>query len=481
AALFAFHPMHAFAATQVKARSDVLFACFYLLALLAYEHAWRGRRDAPHPGALALAAGLSLLSVLSKEMGVTLPLALLVLHALWIVRDGMPVRAVVWTAPFWMVLAGYAAFRFGALGLWPARVGYGDVYSAPVLYLNLTKNVTIHLLRMLVPHGADYPELFPTLSNVIDPTLHDPQIHLSIALIVLLIGVAVALRERAPVVAFGIAFFLVSLAPLARVENIAGAISVTHIPAQERFAYLPSIGIFLLIAAGGAALHGAAGRRRRILYAAAGLALLVALARMASVHALSADSWLALLKQYALVPEERLTRLDRVNQLILYAQMVSMPRGELADAEERTRAAVRLAPDSPMPAVALSNVLAAAGRWSDVAEVLEPWQSPADARLREMQHTNFRIADDLNRTSTYVAYLSGRALAHTGHADAAAERLCRALASGFDLASIRSALHENEALNGAPHCIDAADPGRCIAEAPGTLPPDDVRRCGSAE
>lgn len=485
AALFAIHPVNAFAAVKPAACGDALSTVFYLLALVVYLRGWRPEARAGAGGAetggtpagnagvrcraVAATTALAVLAVLSKEMAVTLPAALCLVHVLLHGRDGLPLRRALWTLPVWLAVGVVGLVRVGVLGLLPQRVGYTDALPAAVVYLNLAKNVPIYLLRIVLPHGADFPELFPTLANFVDPTLTEPLIYLAVVLLVLLVVLPVALRRRDPEVAFLAALLLVLMAPMLAVENMVGTLSVNEILAQERWFYLPGVPVFLLLGLGTARLRerlAAGGRGGRVVFLTAAACLALVLGRMAAVHARNVTSWEAILRRYALLPQEKLSRFDRANMHILYSNLVALPRGDLAQAEDRCRRALRELPDSPFPAVALARVLERQGRWNDVVELLQPWLFPSREWMEEKHRTNARVADDLNRIGNEIAFLCGRALANTGRAQEAADAFCAALRRNADPRTVAAGLNENWALNGPPACIAAADRVACMREGP---------------
>jgi hypothetical protein len=484
--LFGVHPINAFAATQTKARADLVFATFYLGALAAYVRAWTITTSWQRCLGVGLALVLYAASILSKETGATLPAVLVLWHWLRVpatTRRGA-LGTVAWTVPFWGLLAVYVAGRLWLLQIWPHPDvgGYGERYSSVVLYANVLKNLSIYAVRMIMPYGADYAELCPNLVNFIDPTLRDPLIWLSALLLVLAPGLAVIrARRQAPAVAFFIGFFLIAMMPLLAVKNAAGTLSPDVILAQERWVYLPSAAVMALIALAIVSLVATAFTRGRVwgvLATAVTAAILVVWAGMASVHAREAESSLALLKQYLVLPDERLGRLERMNKLILWTQLIALPRGDHAGAEERCRQAVALAADSPVPAAALAMVLDASGRWAEVLPVVGPWYHPDEAWLREQYRTNVRVIDDLNRVNGDVAFYVGRALGHLGRGPQAMTALCDALRAGYDVAQIRSAAAETYALCGPPNCVAAADPKTCLPQA---LPEARARVAASAQ
>src|SRR6185436_1288931 len=157
-------------------------------------------------------AALGLLSVLSKEMGITLPAVLCLLVLLGHLRDQLPLQRLSWTIPVWAASAVYAFFRFRVLDLGPQSMGYGESHSQFELALASLKTLPIHLSRLFLPLWPTYPELNPALVSYVSRPFGDPLTYVALAVGAALVMGALAWR-RNPTVAFWIAFFLVSLSP----------------------------------------------------------------------------------------------------------------------------------------------------------------------------------------------------------------------------------------------------------------------------
>lgn len=448
ALLFLVHPINAFAATEPAARGDLLFAAFYLLGLLAFDGALEasGRRR----GSLIVLTTLCYaLSVLSKEMGITFPAALVLI----VLYRRKPWRDLRWTVPAWTTFAAYLTWRFAVLQLAPPTIGYGATHSRFVLLLGAAKGVVIQLSRLVLPLGATYPELNPNLADFVDRPLADPLTYLGVVVVAGIVLLAFTWR-RYPRIAFWSGFFIVTYSPLFRVENIAGTLGPNILLTQERWIYLPGVAVCALAGMGIAWLVRRAARvqrpQRAALALGGGVALIVLLlGRAAALHAGRADNPFALLRQLYLFPDTRLGRMQQVNKLILYAQWVSAPMGKFDDAEQRARRAVELAPDSPIPATALANILAQRGNWQGIVQALEPWRAPTVERLRALQKTNYRVGDDFNRTNPIIAYLLARAQMHTSDPARGLALLCDAVRRGMDGAAVAPALREAYTLAGA--------------------------------
>ena len=432
--IFAVHPVHAFAAAEPAARADVLFATFYLLALLVFDRALaRPRGDRPPVALLGTVGVLYLLSVLSKEMGITLPAALALLVALRHAQGKVQLKRLLWTLPAWALAAPYLIWRFVFLELEPSRMGYLEVHAPGSLLLAGLKTIPVHLSRIVVPLGPTYPELNPELLVFVSGWATDPLTYAALAVLGALVMGALLWR-RQPQVAFCCAFFLVSLSPLLKVDNIGGTLDTDVILAQERWIYLPALAIVALLARGAFALAERAramtGPRSTWVSFAALTGVAVLLSGAAAQHAGRHTDPYSLLKSLYLIPEHRLGRMQRANRLMLYANLVALPMGDGDDAEARARAAIELVPDSPLVAVSVSRVMAARDRWEEVRRLVGPWLSPSPEGMRAMHETNFRVYDDLNRVSHEIPILLARAEVHLGRPAVAARLLCEAMLRG---------------------------------------------------
>ena len=166
-AVFAVHPLHTEAVANVVGRAELYAALFFLAACLLY---WRGAGWKGGWRLLRLVAlgGLYALSLGAKEIGVTLPLVLLLLE---VVREGRPTRALGREAATFslllVVLLAYLAFRGMVLGTVTGEV------SAPVFRIlgpgeRILTAIALwpHYLRLLLfplDLSADYAPgvLFP--------------------------------------------------------------------------------------------------------------------------------------------------------------------------------------------------------------------------------------------------------------------------------------------------------------------------------
>jgi tetratricopeptide (TPR) repeat protein len=257
AALFGVHPLHVESVAWVAERKDVLSAFFGLLAALAYVRAVR-RAGPLHLWPVAV---LFALSLLAKPMLVTLPLLLLLLDAWPLGRLGDPgggrvvTRRVLATrirekVPLLALSLASSALTLLAQAEGGAVAGLATV-PLPARLANAVVSLAAYLRDAVLPVGlaAFYPHPALVFGGV--PPLH---VAASAALLVAL-GVVAARQARArPWLAFGLAWYAVSLLP------VLGLVQVGDQARADRYTYLPLVGIFVAAAWGAAEI---AGRTRR--------------------------------------------------------------------------------------------------------------------------------------------------------------------------------------------------------------------------
>jgi tetratricopeptide (TPR) repeat protein len=265
AALFAAHPLHVESVAWVSERKDVLYGAFTLLALLAYlryAEAEPGARGIAYATTLALFA----LSALAKAMAVTLPAVLLILDA-WPLgrlrdpRDRLRV-AVVEKIPFF-------AISLGVIWLTVAAQRAGGALKVDQLSLVerlfvAERALGFYLAKLVAP--VRLVPLYP-LESAITPLRWDYL--LAAVAIVAISAAAIALRRRAPALAAGWAFYIVTLLP------VLGIVQIGEQAAADRYAYLPILGPLAVL---GAAVAIAWDRRPALRTALAVAGLLVTLA-----------------------------------------------------------------------------------------------------------------------------------------------------------------------------------------------------------
>jgi tetratricopeptide (TPR) repeat protein len=228
--LFALHPIQTEAVTYVSGRSMLLMAAFGLAGLLCWLEA--GQR--PRPAAWRwLALLLFVGAILSKEVAVVLPLALLLLRA----PGPAPRRQ---GALLGLVVAAALLLLFLVLG-------YQRLLTLPLprgLAANLASeaNALYYLLAQLLrPHALNIDPDLPELATWSLP------LAAQVAGIASAVMLAWRQRRRRPWLSFGVGWFVLLLLPT---HSLIPRLDL----ASERHLYLSAIGPFWLAGLGLAAL-----------------------------------------------------------------------------------------------------------------------------------------------------------------------------------------------------------------------------------
>lgn len=226
ALLFAVHPAHTEAVAWVSARTDLWAALFVLLSALA----WHEARTGGHTY-YWLSLGALLLGVLSKESALVLPAALLAWELLaptsgrWLERNGR------WLLG-WALVLGLAVFA-----RWLAGISFGASFgtlTTPRAPVQLLGGLLLHLKLLLVP--------WPLNSFYAVPQVRLSFVSVLAAAVLLGGGLALAVAASRRWVLVGLAWTLVFLLP------VSGLVSLSGAAAAERFLYLPSMGLAVLVA-----------------------------------------------------------------------------------------------------------------------------------------------------------------------------------------------------------------------------------------
>lgn len=262
ALLFGLHPLHVESVAWVSERKDVLYACFFLLAVGAYlKGAVEGARRRV---TLGLTAIFFLLALLAKPMAVTLPLVLLILDY-WPLRR-FPAdarRALLEKAPLLAIMGCSALITLSAQSS-EGAVAAVELIPFDFRVLNAFHSVAFYAWKMLFPTG-----LLP-LYPITDAARHAWTL-------ANLAGAAAVILVSACCLAYGIGrrayysaawlYYLATLAP------VLGIVQVGEQAAADRYTYLPSLGPFLLVAAALAATRAGLAIATATLVALAGLSV----------------------------------------------------------------------------------------------------------------------------------------------------------------------------------------------------------------
>jgi Flp pilus assembly protein TadD len=244
AVLFAFHPVHVQSVAAVFQRKDVLSTFFLLLALIAYVGYVRTRSPRRF-GLVLLSAALGLMS---KSMLVTLPF-LLVLVDIWPLKridlaEKRPIGAVTvlvrekW--PLFLLTAIFCVITVIAQGQGGAIAGL-EQHSLKSRVGNAIVSYATYLRILVWP--ADLAIHYP-YPKQISPAI----VAASLALLVAISVAAFALRKRCPYFLAGWLWYLGAMVP------VIGIVQVGMQAMADRYAYIPFLGLYMVIVWGAADL-----------------------------------------------------------------------------------------------------------------------------------------------------------------------------------------------------------------------------------
>jgi tetratricopeptide (TPR) repeat protein len=256
AALFACHPLHVQSVAWISERKDVLSGFFGILTLMAYVRYCRSKNIADYGWMLLL----FILGLLAKPMLVTLPFVMLLL-------DFWPLGRVTGLHPSFSLLPSLKALLIekipllvlclasAVITLWAQNSG-GAVISMQAIpwsdrCLNTVVSYALYLGKLFWPVNLAIFYPFPKSKP-------DDLVWLG-ALLILVVMTSIGFwRSRAqPYLLVGWLWFLVMLLP------VIGLVQVGSQSMADRYMYLPSIGLFIIVAWGMAEIAGNIPRTRR--------------------------------------------------------------------------------------------------------------------------------------------------------------------------------------------------------------------------
>jgi tetratricopeptide (TPR) repeat protein len=361
AALFAWHPLHVESVAWVSERKDVLSTFFALLTLLAYTKAvakmsndecrMESRRPAGHSSFVIRHSGYWLallffaLGLMAKPMLVTLPFVMMLLdywplnrirNSEFGVRNFAKLLLEKW--PFFALSTASCVITF------LAQHHGGAVASLATVSIHYRlENVPVAYARYLLKI------FWPSTLAIYYPMFAIPRLAVAGALVVLMfISAAVWFaRRRSPYWLVGWLWFLGTLLP------VIGLVQVGAAAMADRYAYFPSIGLFLAITLGVRDGVEWVHLSRKAVVAAAAIVLALCLALTARQLSYWADD-IALFSHAVAVTKD-----NGVAHLNLGYALDKEGRKDKAMKEYRI--AVKLEPDVAEPHNNLANLLDDAG------------------------------------------------------------------------------------------------------------------------
>ena len=363
--LFALHPVHSEAVASMLGRSDLLVTALSLVGLLAFHGFLRSsalfRKGTLFAGALLSYAA----ACLTKESGTVFPLLIVICENLaW--RNGDRRRP--WSAQVLtlvpLLVVGLLCLLFRQLTaptVGQQAWGGGGWQTGLLMMTVLWKYLVLLVFPFFLspyylpywPEGWDYLQVLG-------------------GLFVLLGSVALLLRyhRRLPLLAWAIAWLGISLLPVSNIIPIPGAMM------NERWLYLPSVGLVILLGWGASKILSRAQLAlKKVLWGVGSVLLLLFAVRIVSWNAVWRSDESVALKILHQHPESSLAHNNLGNYLFCV--------GRLREAKQEYAQAFLLDPEGARSHANLGNVYCAEQNWPrGIAEyrkalALDPRLAPA--------------------------------------------------------------------------------------------------------
>ena len=240
ALLYAVHPVHTEAVAWIVGRSEILSALFLFIAFIFLIQFHQVENKNSRIISLFLSGIFFLLSLLSKETGITLPL----LYSLYLVifqRKKLKYLKT-WGGLIYLLLllVIYIHLRINVLGGIIGPAGKAEYFYQ---YPRLTPLFTLPLLFLKYLKLSFFP-FFLSVDYTFAPITYPSGLFFFLAFLFLLYLFFIFFTcKHFPLISFSLAFFLLSLLPYLHIVPIGWLLG-------ERFLYLPTAGICLLLGIG---------------------------------------------------------------------------------------------------------------------------------------------------------------------------------------------------------------------------------------
>ncbi len=222
--LFVSHPIHTEAVSYISGRSDPLAAVFLLVAFLAYID----RRESRSVAVTAVAAVAYVAALLSREASLALPVLLLAYH--------LTFREKIDENRFLSLVVITGLYILGR------AVAVQDLLSNPANLMTFTQRLCGFFAALTQYLGClAWPTHLHMEYGLSRLPFTDPRTLAGIFILAALVVIAWAAAGRQKTVSFSIQWFLIALLPVSNIFPINATMA-------EHWLYLPSIGLFLIVA-----------------------------------------------------------------------------------------------------------------------------------------------------------------------------------------------------------------------------------------
>jgi tetratricopeptide (TPR) repeat protein len=248
ALLFAVHPVQWEAVANIPGRAVILSTFFTVNALLFFCHFLETRALSGAKGGNMICYGISLLcfagGLLSKESAAMLPV-LILSYIFFVQKDRKSWRLIL---PYICIILIYMVIRrwLGIMQTYPWR-SPGEFTLG---FLTFLRACLTFLRLFILPVDLHFDRAQKMFSTFAEPALWGTVMVVA-ALVLLFLR---SHRRMAGTTVFFMSWFCIELLPVSQIVTTIG-VSPGYISVAEHFLYMPAIGVFALIAAGGQWLY----------------------------------------------------------------------------------------------------------------------------------------------------------------------------------------------------------------------------------
>ena len=237
ALLFAVHPIHWEAVSNISGRAILLCALFYILTFIFYHRA----QDRNSRTDFFLSLAFFVPALFSKESALMFPALAFTYRALFLQERGRRLLKGCLTLVPYVLLGGTCLMVRHILGisrlyLWPS------LREAWLGFVTFLRSVITYLRILFIPVDLQFDRSARILTD-----FFNPEVFLTILSFGFLFGFVWTQRKRlSPAALFFLAWFFVELIPVSQFFASIG-VQFGYISIAEHFLYTPSIGIFVLV------------------------------------------------------------------------------------------------------------------------------------------------------------------------------------------------------------------------------------------
>lgn len=228
AIIFAIHPIHTEAVNSISFREDLLVTLFYLGSLIFFL---KGLKSIRKKYFMAATVIFYTLALLSKEMALTLPLVIFIVH-ISIKKTLIPLIKEKWFYSIILTISVfYFVFLLSVAGSLEQSISGMYGVAKFKLSLPIISSILFYYCQLIIfPVNLTAIHDFPRYASLLETNALA-----SAVVIVLIIFVGLYFIKSKPILSLFIYWFFITILP------VSGVIPIVD-PVAERYLYLPSIG-----------------------------------------------------------------------------------------------------------------------------------------------------------------------------------------------------------------------------------------------